>query len=577
MLRHAGRQVMGALIALGAVLALPALAAVDDLVLISRATGGTAADGDSVNGSISPDGRFVAFESASNLLSDDDDNSVQNVFLRDVVGGTTVLISRAPGIGTSPANRDSTGPSVSGDGTRVVFQSDAANLSSDPNLGFRDQVFLRDLAAGTLTVVSRATGTPGALGDGDATDATISADGRYVAFRSSAQNLSDADLDATSDVFVRDLLTGITTLAGRATGPDGAAADAGIFDPAISADGRRVAFYSDATNLGADANATADVFVRDLVSGTTFLASRAPGPGGAPGNGTSYLPSLSADGRMVAFASAATNLSTADLGTRVDVYVRDLASATTTLVSRAEGPDGALGDGLSYVPSISGDGRQVAFASSAKNLSEADGDVPDDIFVRDLTAATTRLISRAAGPSGLASDASSSVPVISGDGRYVAFQSAADGLSGDDQEGITDIFRRDLLGDPVVAPPAPPQGPVVPAAVPGAVVRCAGVRATIVGTPGRDVIRGTPRRDVIASLGGNDVVRGRRGADLICLGAGDDTGDGGPGPDRILGGAGRDLLVGGLGADRLLGAAGRDVTRGGRGADFCRAESRSAC
>ena len=219
------------------------------------------------------------------------------------------------------------------------------------------------------------------------------------------------------------------------------------------------------------------------------------------------------------------------------------------------------------------------FHSLAKNLSGEDGDTTRDVFVRDLAANTTTLVSRSAGAAGASADGDSRFPVISSDGRRVAFESDADNLSADDLNAFTSIFVRTLppraaLPGPAGPAPQPVSAPVGRGAT---VVRCAGVRATIVGTARRDVIRGTARRDVIASLGGNDTVRGLGGNDLICLGAGDDTGDGGAGADRLLGQAGRDLLIGGPGLDRLLGLGGRDVARGGPGRDVCAVESRTSC
>ena len=188
---------------------------------------------------------------------------------------------------------------------------------------------MRDLQAGTTTLVSRASGPGGAGGDSASTGPAISADGRFVAFESSAENLSDEDSAGTSDVFVRDLQTSTTTLASRANGPGGAGGDGTSFSPSISADGRHVAFESTADNLSAeDDDAVNDVFVRDLQGATTTLASRAAGAGGAGGDGTSGLPAISADGRFVAFSSDADNLSAEDADAVLDVFVRDLQAAT---------------------------------------------------------------------------------------------------------------------------------------------------------------------------------------------------------------------------------------------------------
>jgi Ca2+-binding RTX toxin-like protein len=315
---------------------------------------------------------------------------------------------------------------------------------------------------------------------------------------------------------------------------------------------------------------------------------------------------ISADGRRVAFASTATNLSGDADDTVTNVYLRDLTSGTTTLISRASGPAGAPTSLDAQFPSISGDGRFVAFASAGPELSTEDNDGGvSDVFVRDTLTNATALASRAPGPNGPGGGDASFSPSLSGDGRYVAFESDAGNLAPGAND-VANIFRRDL------GPPSSPgagagggggaaggsRGPG------GRTARCAGLRATRVGTRQRDVIRGTAKRDVIVTLGGNDVVSGRGGNDVICLGAGKDraTGgagndhvlgeggadvlngaagsdrlEGGPGADRLGGGAGRDLLLGGAGADRLLGAGGKDVARGGAGVDVCRTEARRAC
>ncbi len=318
------------------------------------------------------------------------------------------------------------------------------------------------------------------------------------------------------------------------------------------------------------------MFVRDLVAASTTLASRAGGPTGPGADGSSSDPAISAEGRQVVFRSVAGNLSADESDAFNHVFVRDLVASTTTLASRAAGAAGAPADAGATSPGISADGRQVAFSSSADNLSIEDDDTVDDVFVRDLAAGTTTLASRASGPAGAAANATSTQTALAADGRHVAFTSGADNLSTEDENAVSNVFRRDVgfPSPPSVAPPPP----VAPGAAPlSRTTRCAGQRATIVGTVRRDVIRGTRRRDVIAALAGNDLVRGLGGSDLICLGAGADRALGGPGADRILGGPGRDVLLGGAGRDRLIGQAGRDRALGGAGRDVCPAESRRAC
>ena len=419
----------------------------DDLALVSRASGLTGVKGndDSISPSISADGRFVAFDSIASSL---DGDATDDVFVRDLQTNTTTLVSRASGAAGAKGNDTSADAAISADGRFVAFDSAASNL--DPADGNTSgNVFVRDLQTNTTTLVSRASGAAGAQGDRPSFIAAISADGRFVAFSSAASNLDPADGDTSGNVFVRDLQTNTTTLVSRASGVTGAVGNAGSGDVAISASGRFVAFSSAASNLDpADGDIDEDIFVRDLQANTTTLVSRATGPAGASGNNFSVVPAISADGRFVAFESFASNLDPADGDTTRDLFVRDLQTNTTTLVSRAGGPNGTKGDDESRGASLSADGRFVVFDSAASNLDPADGDTSGNVFVRDLQTNTTTLVSRAAGAAGVLGDGPSLFPAISADGRFVSFYSFASNLSPADGDTTADVFRRDVLGPP---------------------------------------------------------------------------------------------------------------------------------
>ena len=437
-----------------------AIAVKDDLNYLSRATGqaGAAGEDGSYRASISADGRFVAFESDANSLSGEDNDSVTNIFVRDIQSGTTTYVSRATGQAGTAGDGSSVRPSISADGRFVAFQSNADNLSGDDDDAVAN-IFVRDIQSGTTTYASRATGPAGTAGDGFSLNASISADGRFVAFQSFADSLSSEDIDSVRDIFVRDIQSATTTYVSRATGPAGTAGDGhsssaliSTDGPSISADGRFVAFDSDANNLSSEDNdAVSNIFVRDIQSATTTYVSRATGPGGTAGDGDSLSPSISADGRFVAFDSDADSLSaTEDNNAFSNIFVRDIQSGTTTYVSRATGPGGTAGDGSSVNASISADGRFVAFDSAAPNLSDEDDNTAQNIFVRDIQSGTTTYLSRASSQSGTAGDDSSFFASISADGRFVAFESDADSLSGEDDNAVMNIFRRTIGLDPPV-------------------------------------------------------------------------------------------------------------------------------
>ena len=337
---------------------------------------------------ISADGRYVAFYSyASNLVAGDT-NNVGDVFVRDLVTETTMLIS-ATSSGVI-GNSVSTSPVISADGRYLAFMSSASNLTAGDTNGARD-IFVRDLIAGTTRLVGATSGA--GSGNGSSSLPVISANGRYVAFLSNANDLVAGDANGTQDVFVRDLVTETTHLVSATD--SGASGDSSSSSPAISAAGRYVAFLSSASNLVAnDANGKQDVLVRDLVAGTTTLVSTTSS--GGSGDSSSSSPVISADGRFVAFLSSASNLVANDANATQDAFVRDLVAGTTTLVSAAS--SGASGNCESYSPVLSADGRHIAFESYASDLvaNDANGAIRD-VFVRDLSTGVTTLMSAAAG------------------------------------------------------------------------------------------------------------------------------------------------------------------------------------
>ena len=348
--------------------------------------------------------------------------------------GSTMRVSVASS-GTQQNGGSYTSSSISADGRYVAFASSASNLVSGDTNGKVD-IFVRDTVTNTTTRVSVDSG--GAEANNHSTFPSISADGRYVAFVSQADNLVPGDTNGKDDIFVRDTVTNTTTRVSVDSG--GAEGNGYSYLPSISADGRYVAFSSNATNLvGADTNGKYDIFVRDTVTNATTRVS--VDSSGTQENGDADTPSISADGRWVAFASSASNLVSADTNAKVDIFVRDTVTNMTTRVSADS--SGAEGNNDSYNPSISADGRYVAFPSAASNLVSGDTNGVVDIFVRDtLTNATTRISVDSGGTQG---ENSSYVASLSADGRYVAFESYSTNLAGGDTNGTADVFVRDTV------------------------------------------------------------------------------------------------------------------------------------
>jgi hypothetical protein len=393
---------------------------------------------------VSADGRLVAFESRATDLLTRLTSGRSNIFVRDLISGATTLVS-VDSSGSQDGNNDSFFPSISADGKFVAFESTATNLLTNPSSG-RSNIFVRDLTKGTTTLVSAVDSSGSQDGNDDSSFPSISADGRFVAFESIATNLLTSPTSGTSNIFVRDLMSGTTTL----VSVDSSGSQDGnnhSFFPSISTDGRFVAFNSRAKNLlTKPTSGRNNVFVRDLASATTTLVSL-DSSGSQDGNNDSLFPSISADGKYVAFESRATNLLTNPTSGRSNIFVRDLASATTTLVS-LDSSGSQDGNNDSFVPSISADGRFVAFESRATDLLTSPTSGRSNIFIRDLISGTTTLISinKAATLDG---NNNSFVPSISSTGKFVAFESLASNLVDDDTNGLSDIFlrNRDADGD----------------------------------------------------------------------------------------------------------------------------------
>jgi Tol biopolymer transport system component len=331
-------------------------------------------------------------------------------------------------------------PAISDDGRLVVFASFASNLVPNDTNGAWD-VFVRDNVTGETRRVS--VDSSGAQGNGDSggiwgwsfNGVDISGDGRVVAFASAASNLVPHDTNGVVDVFVHDLQTGVTELV--SVDSAGVQSNGSSVWPTLSLGGRLVAFASDATNLvPADGNGVTDIFWHDRQSGETRRASVASN--GAEANARSRQASISVDGLLIGFDSVASNLVPGDTNGALDVFVHDLAGGTTVRVS--VDVNGGQGDGESAMGEFSGNGRFIGFSSSSALVPSDTNGVWDD-HVRDLATGALERVS--VDSHGNQADSSCFGISLSGDGRFVAFTGYASNLVPGDFNGTQDAFIHD--------------------------------------------------------------------------------------------------------------------------------------
>ena len=384
---------------------------------------------------ISANGRYVAFVSCANNLVIGDTNNQCDIFVHDTHIGLTSLISVASD-GTQGNDGVSLFLDISDDGRYVTFGSFASNLVSGDTNDTGD-VFVHDQQTGQTSMVS--VSSDGVQGNYESGSPVISANGRYVAFSSGAENLIPDDSHSHyADIFVHNTQTGETNCASVAS--DGTQGNGQSRTIAISDDGQFVFFSSDSSNLiPNDTNGVADIFIHDQQSGQTSRISVTSS--GVQGNNSSDWPAISANGRYVAFRSYASNLIPNDTNGMADIFMHDRQTGQTNRISVAS--NGTQGNGDSYISTISADGRYVAFGSDASNLVLGDTNNYADIFVHDIYLGQTSRVSLDS--NGMQGNGSSSyLPAISGDGRYVTFVSDASNLVPDDTNGSNDVFVRDL-------------------------------------------------------------------------------------------------------------------------------------
>lgn len=347
---------------------------------ISVSSVGAQSNGSSLNPDISPDGRFVVFESTASNLVAGDSNGTFDVFCHDRQTAQTTRVS--VGTGGLQALASCRQGSISADGRYVAFESDDNNLVPG-NTCLGKDVFLHDRTLGTTTLVSVSNTTGQTFTSRQ--NPRIADDGNFVVFDSAATDLISTDFNGHNDVFVWSRLTGGITLVSE----NGNQGNGASLEADLSADGRYVVFTSRATNFGSGTTngATDDVFVRDRTTGQLACVSVATGGAGNPGFAAGG--SISSDGRYVAFWSDATTLVAGDTNASYDCFRHDRQTGTTIRVSLSS--SGLQARGQSNEPAIAGNGAQVAFAGAAANVVLPDLPNIGDVFVRDLTATAVAL------------------------------------------------------------------------------------------------------------------------------------------------------------------------------------------
>ena len=412
--------------------AFPALAAPGETTRVSVDSSGAQANNYSRFPAISADGRYVAFESEASNLVAGDNNGTGDVFVHDRQTGATTRVSvDSSGV---EANGSSDASAISGDGRYVAFSSYASNLVSGDTNGMID-IFVHDRQTGQTMRVS--VNSSGAQANDNSSDfhVAISWDGRYVAFQSDASNLITGDTNGVGDVFVHDRQTGQTTRGSVAS--SGTEANASSGNPSLSDDGRYVAFSSSATNLvSGDTNDKTDVFVHDLQTGATTRVSI--NSFGVQANMGGSSPAISGDGRYVMFSSHSYNLIAEQELYDGQVYLHDRQTGQTTLASRySDGEPMFTGeiDG----PTLSRDGRYIAYGFYGHGELGL-----MNIWVRDLQMGETIQVTNG----GVDYEDSSSYPSLSANGSLVAYMSHSSRLIDGDTNGVTDVFVSEVAYGP---------------------------------------------------------------------------------------------------------------------------------
>ena len=485
---------------------------------------------------ISSDAKLVVFESAAENLVEGDSNASNDLFLRNLQTGTVQLISCDSS--GAQGNAVSSQASLSADSRFLAFTSQANNFSETDSSANQD-IYIKNLQTGQLVWASAT--AQNSQSNGDSQHPSLSGNGNLVAFDSLASNLSGIDTNNKSDIFLKNLKTGELRLI--STNQQGAQGNGHSSHPLLSSDGRWLAFESDASNLVVgDTNGKRDIFIKDLQTGLIERLNLSSN--GQQDNGNAHLEAMSANGRVLAFSSDGDNLSAGDSNRQRDIFIKNRDKAGVERVSLDSA--GQQANGASHDADLSSDGRIVSFSSKASNLSANDNNLSEDVFVKDLQ---TGAIARVSGNT-QAQASDSNFGMLSGDGKVLAFHSQTSASS---QTSATLLISQ-------LADLTPTQSAAV---------------QTIVGGKQDDIFIARNSQDKFLELPnqGKDLVRASVNFSLpdnienLTLEASALNGNGNMLDNRLLGNALDNRLVGAAGDDILIGGAGNDQLDGGKGRD----------